>query len=128
MVITDLDVLVSTWANAERGGDGATLHGLLTDDFVGIGPVGFMLPKDIWAARFEHGLHYDDLDIVELSTRRYGNAALLVGRQRAHGVAQGHSIPDDTRVSIVATRDDPKASWQIAHIQYSLIAGAVDDA
>jgi ketosteroid isomerase-like protein len=124
-VITDadLDNLVTTWADAERRGDGTTLETLLTDDFVGIGPVGFALPKQIWVSRFEHGLHYDDLDVDEISTRRYGDAAVVVGRQHAHGEAQGNPTPADTRVSIVATRAGG-ASWKIAHLQYSFMAPA----
>ena len=120
----ELDHLVTAWAEAERSGDRATLELLLADDFLGIGPVGFVLPKEIWASRFEHGQRYDDLDVDELSTRVYSNAAVIVGRQRAHGEAQGNPTPDDTRVSIVATQTDPNASWKIAHIQYSFMATA----
>ena len=123
-MISDLDSLVNTWAEAERRGDRATLDALLTDDFLGIGPVGFVLPKQIWVTRFEHGLRYDDFDVDEISIRVYGDSAVIVGRQRAHGEAQGNPTPDDTRVSIVATRTDPDASWKIAHIQYSFMATA----
>jgi ketosteroid isomerase-like protein len=120
----DLDHLVATWADAERRGDHATLERLLTDDFLGIGPVGFVLPKQIWVSRFDHGLRYDDLDVDELATREYGNAAVIVGRQHAHGEAQGNPTPDDTRVSIVAARTEPGGPWKIAHIQYSFMASA----
>ncbi len=123
---SDLERLVATWADAERRGDGATLATLLTDDFLGIGPVGFVLPKDIWVSRFEGGLRYDDLDLDELSIRVYGDAAVVVGRQHAHGQAQGNATPEDTRVSLVGARTDPDASWRIAHIQYSFMMTAPD--
>jgi ketosteroid isomerase-like protein len=121
-VHADLDELITAWAGAERRGDGPKLRSLLTDDFLGIGPVGFVLPKPIWVSRFDHGLRYDDLEIDEVSGRVYGDSAVIVGRQRARGEAQGNPTPDDTRVSLVATRTDPDAPWRIAHIQYSFMA------
>jgi ketosteroid isomerase-like protein len=123
-VNADLHHLVTTWADAERRGDRATLESLLTDDFLGIGPVGFVLPRDVWVTRFEHGLNYTDLDVDELTARTFGDAAVIVGRQRAHGEAQGNPTPDDTRVSIVASRIDAAAPWKIAHVQYSFIVAA----
>jgi hypothetical protein len=44
----DIDDLLAQWAEAERTGDAGRLDALLTDDFVGIGPVGFVLDKDAW--------------------------------------------------------------------------------
>ena len=44
----DINELLSGWTESERAGDAEHLDRLLTDDFVGIGPVGFMLPKDAW--------------------------------------------------------------------------------
>jgi ketosteroid isomerase-like protein len=120
----DLDRLVTAWADAERRGDGPALETLLTDDFVGIGPVGFVLPKEIWVSRFDHGLRYDDLDVDEISFRVHGDSAVIVGRQHAHGKAQGNPIPDDTRVSLVAMGTGPDGAWEIAHIQYSFMAAA----
>jgi len=43
--MNDLDEFLDTWLAAERLCDADTTEGLLTDDFIGIGPVGFQLPK-----------------------------------------------------------------------------------
>ena len=119
----DIDQLLTTWTDAERTGDRPALDGLLTSDFVGIGPVGFMLPKDAWLARFGPDLRYDSLDLDEVSTRRYGDAAVVVARQHAAGQARGNPVPPDTRVSFVVV---PGAGGrqQIAGIQYSFMAPA----
>jgi ketosteroid isomerase-like protein len=124
MATTELDELVTTWVEAERRGDAEALDALLTDDFVGIGPVGFVLPKQAWLSRFAQGLRYEDLHLDEVSTRRHGDAALIVAHQHARGEHQGNPTPSDARVSVVATReaaDDGR--WRIVGVQYSFIAG-----
>ena len=92
------------------------LDTLLTEDFVGIGPVGFMLPKPAWLDRFGPDLHYDRLELDEITSRDYGDASVVVARQHAAGEARGNPVPGDTRVSFVlvpptaARRDASPAS------------------
>jgi hypothetical protein len=50
----------SEWTTAERSGDGETLATLLTDDFSGVGPLGFILPRPAWLDRHRQGLAYAD--------------------------------------------------------------------
>ncbi|MGH9289015.1 MAG: nuclear transport factor 2 family protein [Acidimicrobiales bacterium] len=119
-MITEVDELLTVWAEAERSCDRESLDALLTDDFVGVGPVGFMLPKQAWLSRFGQGLHYDHLDLDEVSTRRHGDAAVVVAHQRAVGQHQGNPTPGDTRVSFVVVGTDG-AGLQIAGIQYSFL-------
>ena len=119
----DISELLSAWTESERTGDAEHLDQLLTDDFVGIGPVGFVLPKDAWLSRFEHGLHYEQLALDEVSTRRYGGTAVVVARQHAVGEHQGSPTPPDTRVSFAIVPADG-AGLRIAGIQYSFMAPA----
>jgi ketosteroid isomerase-like protein len=117
---TDINDVLATWANAERAGDTRALDALLADDFVGVGPVGFVLDKPTWVGRFEHGLHYDQLDLDELAIHRHGDTAFVVAHQHAVGDAGGTPVPTDTRVSFTVVTD-AGGKPAIAGMQYSFI-------
>ena len=101
----NIDELLTEWAESERTGDAKKLDTLLTDDFVGIGPVGFVLDKKRGSVRFDHGLAYEQLELDEVSTRRHDDTAIVVAHQHARGSARGNPTPPDTRVSFTLVRD-----------------------
>jgi ketosteroid isomerase-like protein len=120
--MTDIDKFLDTWAAAERDGDAATTNRLLTDDFVGIGPVGFELPKAAWLQRQTGGdLHYDHLSLEEVQTRDYGSSAITTARWNAKGSARGNPIPEATRVTLVTV--DDHGERRLAGLHFSFIAG-----
>ena len=113
---TTIDTVVDRWATAERTGDTAGLDSLLAEDFVGIGPVGFVLDRDAWLTRFDNGLRYDRLELDEISTHDHGDTVIVVARQRADGHAGETPRPPEVRESItVVGADEPR----VAGIQYS---------
>lgn len=120
MPTAPMNTMLDTWKEAERTGDAERLGELLTDDFVGIGPVGFTLAKDAWLGRFGPDLRYEHLDLDEVSVRTNGDTTIVVAHQHAEGVARGNPLPPDTRVSFVVVHDRGQA--RIAGIQYSFIA------
>jgi ketosteroid isomerase-like protein len=121
--MSDLATLVATWADAERNGDAATTERLLTDDFIGIGPVGFQLPKRAWLERQTSGdLHYDELTLDEVTTREYGECAITTARWNAKGTARGHAMPESTRASLVWVKVD--GGWRLAGIHFSFTPGS----
>jgi ketosteroid isomerase-like protein len=78
----ELRELGQTWAEAERGGDIATLDGLLADDFVGVGPLGFMLGREQWLGRYKSGdLVNKRFDWEPVRVRSYGTTAVVIGVQ-----------------------------------------------
>jgi hypothetical protein len=113
------ETLLSAWAESERTGDTHTLDTLLTDDFVGIGPVGFVLDKAAWLARFEQGLHYDELSLDDISIHPHDGAAIAVAHQHAVGTARGNPTPPDTRISLTIVDDHGVA--RVAGVQYSFL-------
>ena len=120
--MSDLETFLTTWAEAERSSDAATTDTLLTDDFVGIGPLGFQLPKPAWLQRLTGGdLRYDVLSLDELLVREYGDCAVVVARWNARGTARGNPVPEAARATLICVREDGR--WRLAGVHYSFIAG-----
>ncbi len=112
--------LASSWIDAEKRGDSRFLEDTLTDDFIGIGPLGFMLSKNEWIERHKSGdLKYESLYLKETSVRVYNDAAILIGRQEQKGAYKGNSINAQFRLSLVFVKQSGK--WQIAGLQLSAI-------
>src|SRR5437660_9481463 len=67
--------LADAWATAELRGDTAFLENILADDFIGIGPLGFMLTKQEWLTRHQSGdMKYDVHTLDEVRVRAYPEA------------------------------------------------------
>jgi hypothetical protein len=112
--------LAQTWIDAERRGDTTFLDQTLADDFVGVGPLGFMLNKSQWIGRHESGdLTYDALSLDEVTVRVYGMAAILIGRQAQRAAFRGNSIAAELRVTVVLVQRE--GDWQVAGVHLSPI-------
>jgi ketosteroid isomerase-like protein len=120
---TDITTFLTTWAEAERAGDTATLDQLLTDDFRGVGPLGFILPKPAWLERHEpgSGLSYETFELDEVQTRTHGTTALVTARQNAIGAYFGQPTPESIRATLALVDDGD--GWKLATIHMSFIAG-----
>src|SRR5918993_3362983 len=92
---------IQEWASAEQRGDAAFLEGTLTDDFVGVGPLGFLLNKQQWLGRFAGGLSYESFALDELKTRFYGDAAVATCRQKQAGEFKGNDVGGEFRTTLV---------------------------
>jgi len=122
----ELKRLVEDWAAAELRGDAEFLRSALADDFIGIGPRGFMLTKDKWLERHEsETLRYESFGLDELETRLYGDAAVAVCRQSAEGVYEDENgrfdIHEQFRATLVIVRQHE--CWLLAGLHLSPIAG-----
>lgn len=112
---------LAEWSAAEQAGDTATLGPHLTDDFVGIGPLGFSLTKAAWLGRHHQGLSYDAFSVDEAQVRTYGDLAVVTARHSQSGTAFGHPVPEAARATDVLVRNGDR--WQLASVHMSFIAG-----
>ncbi|MCL4368995.1 MAG: nuclear transport factor 2 family protein [Actinobacteria bacterium] len=118
---TELIDLGQDWAAAELRGDTAFLEQTLADDFVGIGPLGFMLTKDEWLQRHRSGdLTYETHDLDEVEVRVYGDAAVTTGRVTQRAAYRGRPMPGQFRTTLVWVRQE--GVWRLAGLQFSAIA------
>jgi ketosteroid isomerase-like protein len=107
--------LVQRWAAAEQQNDAAMLDGLLADDFVGIGPLGFVVPRDQWLLRFEHGLDNRAFAVEDAHVREYGLAAVVVGVLAQQTSYRGRDNSGRFRVTLVAVH--PADDWLLANVR-----------
>ncbi len=99
---SDVLDLVHRWAAAERLGDAGLLDGLLAGDFVGVGPLGFVLTRDQWLGRFGGGLENRAFAVEEPQVHNYGSAAIVVGVQLQQTSVQGRDNAGRFRVTLAA--------------------------
>jgi uncharacterized protein (TIGR02246 family) len=109
--------LVERWAHAELAGDVDAYADLLDEEFVGVGPVGFVLDKQQWAQRHRGDLENHAFEIIEPHVRLFGETAIVEAVQRQETTAVGRDTSGSFRVVIVAVNRGDR--WAIAHIQLS---------
>jgi ketosteroid isomerase-like protein len=117
-----IDQFLGGWTSAERRGDISRLDTLLSDDFVGVGPLGFVLPKQAWLGRFGGGLAYDRFELEEVQPHDYGEAAVVTTRQTGSGTFGDARLPfESVRATLTLIRHDD--CWRLAAAHMSFIAG-----
>ena len=121
-----LEKLGEDWAAAERRGDTGFLARVLADDFVAVGPRGFMLTKEQWLSRHDSGnLTYESFGWDEVRVRVHGSTAVMIGRQTAEGRYEDgdvrHEIRDQFRATLVFV--EAGEGWLLLGLHLSPIAG-----
>jgi hypothetical protein len=106
---------------AERDGDADALAGLLDDDFVCVGPLGFVLTKAQWLAGYRTGdLAYQALSTDEPAVRRYGDTVITISTRTQQATYQGNPAPGGPfRVTHIITWRD--GAWLVAGFHVSPI-------
>src|SRR5258708_14928884 len=74
------------WAEAQEDGDADALDSLLTDDFMLVGPLGFVLTKQQWLGHFRSGAPVaSSVEWDAVVVRGYGPDPRAIGHQRQRG-------------------------------------------
>ena len=115
------------WAAAELRGDTVTLGRILADDFVAVGPRGFMLSKEQWLSRHDSGnLTYEAFEWDEVTVRVHGDAAVIIGRETVSAVPEDgevrHEIQDQFRATLVFVEEQGR--WLLLGLHLGPIAGS----
>jgi ketosteroid isomerase-like protein len=110
--------MVSAFAVAELSGDPDAIGPLLTDDFVGVGPLGFLLSRQDWVDRRENGLRYTAFAVRDLVVRSYGDTDVVIGTQVVEGTHRGNPVPAQSRATFVFV------GGLLASVQMSFVAGS----
>ncbi len=116
---TDVLDLVGRWATAERDNDAEALDKLLAGDFVGVGPLGFVLDRDQWLGRFGNGLENRAFAVEDAQVRHYGVAAVVVGVLAQETSFQGSDNSGRFRITLVAVR--PTDRWLLANAHIGML-------
>ncbi|SUA81312.1 Uncharacterized protein conserved in bacteria [Nocardia otitidiscaviarum] len=96
--ITDI---VERWRRAEATGDSESLDALLADDFLGIGPMGWMRTKAQWLDKYRTGaVRNDAFELSDLHCRPLGSATLVVAHQSQRGVNGSADTSGEFRFSL----------------------------
>jgi ketosteroid isomerase-like protein len=106
--------LVRRWAAAEQENDAGSLDGLLADDFVGVGPLGFVLTREQWLARFGNGLENRSFAVEDPQVHDHGSAAVVVGVDAQETSFRGGDNSGRFRLTLVAVR--PAERWLVAGV------------
>jgi ketosteroid isomerase-like protein len=114
-----IDSFLTKWSNAECDGDVATLDALLADDFVGVGPLGFTLPKAAWVGRHASGdLEYEQFAMDGVEARPHGDVAVITARHTAAGSYDGHPIPTALRATLVLVGEAGEPRLAALHFSF----------
>src|SRR5438046_574419 len=109
--------LAGTWATAELQRDTAFLEKRLSDDFVGVVPLGFLLTRQGWLARHRSGeMKYTVHALDEIKVHGYDEAAILVGRLTQVATYRGNPMNTQMRTTLVFVRQD--GQWHLAGLHF----------
>lgn len=112
--------VVRHWAAAEGHNDAGLLDDVLAEHFVGIGPVGFVLPRDMWLGRYARGLENRSFELEDLRVHDYGTTAVVVGVLHQDTLVKGTEKSGRFRVSLTAVQQHDR--WLIASVHIGALA------
>ena len=116
-----IDSFLSEWTAAEQAAATEKLATLLTDDFYGVGPLGFVLSRPAWLGRHHQGLTYEHFTLEEVQVRLFGDTAVVTARNNTLGTYQGQPLPEAVRATLVLVSSSD--ALRLAAIHMSFMAG-----
>src|SRR5699024_5786384 len=115
-IIMFVNEFINEWINAEKNGDVQLLTDLLNEDFIGVGPVGFILSKQQWIDRYKNGLKNEYFNFEIISERSHDNSIIIIGTQSQKGNFKGHNIDGTFRVTLILNNNQENLSLLGVHL------------
>lgn len=106
---------------AESSNDLRPIEDMVADDFMMVGPAGFVLTRDRWLVRFDQGLHNNAFALTDLTLREYDTFAIGIGVQRQETDYAGGSNNGNFRITLILTRSDD--TWKLLGYHLSPMMG-----
>ncbi|MEW2218020.1 nuclear transport factor 2 family protein [Streptomyces sp. NPDC006990] len=95
---------VRDWSTAEERGDHTALDGLLADDFVGVGPRGFIRSREQWLERYRSKtVRNSSFEVSDLRIRILGGTAVVVAAQTQESVNGDADASGAFRFTLIVT-------------------------
>lgn len=112
--------LTQRWLQAELDGDVGVLDEISNDDFVLVGPLGFVLTKQQWLDRYRSGdLHTSGLSWDDVSVRAHDGVTVAIGRLTQRALHRGRPADGTFRVTQILL--DEGAGLRLTGLHYSPI-------
>jgi len=108
------------WAAAEEMNDTTTLDHLLNEDFIAVGPLGFVLNKAAWLERYRSGdLKNRNFALDDFSVRGYGDFAVAIARHTQETIYKGRPAGGVFRATLILKRGSSAEDWRLIGLQLS---------
>ena len=110
---SDVLATVQAWAQAEEAMDNAAIGDLLDEQFMAIGPRGFVLNRQQWMARYPSGdLKNQKFEVSDTSVRLFGETAIVLAKQSQQTTYKDQDASGTFSITLILVNTG--SGWRLA--------------
>jgi ketosteroid isomerase-like protein len=119
--VAAIEELGKRWVEAELAGDTNAMDSLAHQDFLLVGPLGFILDKAQWLERYSSGAFVTSaLDWRDTHVRVFGDCAVVIGVHDQEAAYRGQPNNGQFRATHILIRDG--GAWRLIGMHLSPIS------
>jgi ketosteroid isomerase-like protein len=119
--VAEIEEFGKRWVEAEVAGDTSAMDSLAHQDFLLVGPLGFILDKAQWLERYSSGAFVTSaLDWRVTTARVFGDCAVVIGVHDQQATYRGQPNNGQFRATHILIREDGR--WRLVGMHLSPIA------